>query len=491
MSDTYRKLVQIYEASGDLSAAAMLRQQVGHAFSGRCLPCVYHDRVDWLQVRHSTRFVIPPDLPMTARLPFRRLAPLTLLALTALLAACGAFDTDVDRDSRLAGQLPPLSDGAIPSDFSAFVQSLWPAAAQRGISRATFDAAFAGVGPDADVLTKATAQPEFSRPIWDYLDDMTADSRIATGRAMEVRNAGLLGDIERRYGVSRHVVVAIWGMESSYGTILNDPTKVKNVIRALTTLAWKGGARSGYARQQLMTALRILQHGDIDRRHMVGSWAGAMGQTQFIPTTYVGFAVDYDGDGHRNIWTSVPDALASTANYLRKSGWQAGQTWGYEVSLPPGFDRSLSGATAPVAAWAARGVRRAGGGDFPRPGDQASLWLPAGSSGPAFLTLRNFDVIKRYNNANAYALAAGLLADRLAGGGALVGDWPRGYTPLDEAGRMELQQRLAALGYPISKIDGKIGAETRDAIRAFEQRNGLEDNGQASLELLNLLRRSG
>lgn len=416
---------------------------------------------------------------------------LATLLVAALMAACGTFNEDFGADARVSGQLPPLADGPVPSEFSAFVESLRPMAERRGISRATFNAAFSGIGPDADVLVKATAQPEFTRNIWDYLDDMTADSRIAMGRDMLSRYAGVLANIEGRYGVDRHVVVAIWGVESTYGTILKDPTKVKNVIRALTTLAWKGGARSGYARQQLFVALRILDHHDVDRRHMVGSWAGAMGQTQFIPTTYMGYAVDFDGDGRRDIWSSVPDALASTANYLARSGWQSGQAWGYEVLLPPGFDTSLAGSSAPLGAWTARGVRRASGGAFPRSGDQATLFMPAGSGGPAFLTLRNFDVIKRYNAANAYALAVGHLSDRLAGGAPLVSAWPRGYTPLDEAGRAELQQRLRSLGFPITKIDGKIGAETIDAIKSFEASHGLEVDGNASLELLILVRKAG
>jgi membrane-bound lytic murein transglycosylase B len=221
---------------------------------------------------------------------------------------------------------------------------------------------------------------------------------------------------------------------------------------------------------------------------MTGSWAGAMGQTQFIPTTYLGYAVDFDGDGRRNIWTSVPDALASTANYLRKSGWQAGATWGYEVILPPGFDTSLEGRSATLADWTARGFVRAAGGAFPRPGDQATLLLPAGPGGPAFLTLRNFQAIKRYNNANAYALGVGHLADRLKGGGPFVTPWPRGYTPLDEDGRAELQSRLRAIGFPLDKIDGKVGPQTVAAIRAYQAQRGLAVTGHASLELLTLLR---
>lgn len=408
------------------------------------------------------------------------------LSLAALIAGCAILGNDFASSG--APGLPPLADGPIPPAFTAFVESQWPAAEARGVTRATFAAAFRGVGPDDDVLAKATSQPEFSRAIWDYLDDMAAESRIATGRDMLVRHRALLDRIEATYGVDRHVVVAIWGMESSYGAILRDPTKVKNVVRALATLGWRGGSRAAYGRQQLNAVLRILEHHDVDARHMTGSWAGAMGQTQFIPTTYLAYAVDFDGDGRRDIWTSVPDALASTANYLRKSGWQAGATWGYEVVLPPGFDSSLEGRSASLADWTARGVVRAAGSAFPRPGDQATLLLPAGPGGPAFLTLRNFQAIKRYNNANAYALGVGHLADRLAGGGPFVKPWPRGYTPLDEAGRAELQSRLNAIGFPLEKIDGKVGPQTVAAIRAFEAQRGLAVTGNASLELLTLLR---
>ncbi len=408
-----------------------------------------------------------------------------LLTLAGLIAGCAILG-----DFGPSGEpgLPPLADGPIPPEFTAFVESQWPTAEARGVSRATFVRAFQGVGPDNDVLVRATSQPEFSRAIWDYLDDMAAESRIATGRDMLVRHRALLDRIEATYGVDRAVVVAIWGMESSYGAILRDPTKVKNVVRALATLGWRGGSRAAYGRQQLNAVLRILEHHDVDARHMTGSWAGAMGQTQFIPTTYLGYAVDFDGDGRRDIWTSVPDALASTANYLKKSGWQAGATWGYEVILPPGFDTSLEGRSATLADWTARGFVRAAGGAFPRPGDQATLLLPAGPGGPAFLTLRNFQAIKRYNNANAYALGVGHLADRLKGGGPFVTPWPRGYTPLDEDGRAELQSRLRAIGFPLDKIDGKVGPQTVAAIRAYEAQRGLAVTGHASLELLTLLR---
>lgn len=409
-----------------------------------------------------------------------------VLMLGAVISACAVLGDDFGAPADPS--LPPLSDGPIPEAFTAHIESLWPAAAARGVSRATFNAAFRGVGPDPDVLTKATSQPEFRRAIWDYLDDMAADSRVATGRQMLATHRALLDRIEASYGVDRQIVVAIWGMESTYGAILRDPTKAKNVIRALATLSWRGGSRAAFGRKQLIAVLSILEHHDVDPRHMTGSWAGAMGQTQFIPTTFLAHAVDFDGDGRRNIWTSVPDALASTANYLRQSGWQPGTRWGLEVQLPPDFDAALADRSASFASWAARGVIPAGGGSFRQPGVQAKLILPAGITGPAFLVTGNFDAIRRYNNALAYALAVGHLSDRIAGGGPVLAPWPRGYTPLDEAGRTELQARLNAAGFPLQKIDGKVGPESIAAIRGFESQRGLPVTGHPSLELLTILR---
>lgn len=420
-------------------------------------------------------------LPLTVRLA----AALSLAALTA----CSVLGDDLIGGAPTVPGTPRLAEGAIPGDFTQFVARLRPEAIKAGVPGAVYDRALAGVAPDMDVLRRASSQPEFSRKIWDYVDDATVDTRIDDGRALIARDRGLLDGIEATYGVGRQYVVAIWGMESSYGTVFDNDTsgRVKNVVRSLATLAWKGGSRSSYGRKQLFAALRILGRGDIDRAHMTGSWAGAMGHTQFIPTTYLAYAVDYDGDGHADIWRSEADALASTAAYLRRSGWRPGTGWGYEVRLPAGFD-GASGSVATLGDWAARGVVRANGSAFPRPDDVGRLYLPAGRAGPAFLTLKNFDVIKRYNASDAYALSVGHLADRLAGGGPLIADWPRGYTPLDTAGRMELQGRLQALGFPIVKIDGRIGPESIAAIRSYQARNGLAVDGNASAELLTRLR---
>ncbi|WP_181703029.1 lytic murein transglycosylase [Chthonobacter albigriseus] len=426
---------------------------------------------------------------MSLPAPFRRtLGSFLAAAGLAMLAGCISLSEPLGLDTNRQVTTPARSDGPIPASFVQFVETLWPQAEARGVSRATFDAAFRGLGPDQGVLDAANRQAEFVKPIWQYLDGAASDKRIATGRAMLGEHAALLDTLERTYGVPRTVIVAIWGMESSYGAVLNDPTKVRNAVRALATLAWNGGRRAQYGRTQLLAVLRIIERGDIDPIHITGSWAGAMGHTQFIPTTYEAYAVDHDGDGRRNIWTSIPDALASTANYLRRAGWRTGETWGYEVALPPGFDPGLEGSRRSLGQWRAAGLVRANGQSFPRDGDQAQLWFPAGASGPAFLTLKNFQVIKRYNNANAYALGVGHLSDRLGGAGPIVEAWPRSPEELDPAGVQELQTLLGARGYDVGKIDGIVGQGTTASIQAYQSAAGLPADGQPTATLLKRLR---
>jgi membrane-bound lytic murein transglycosylase B len=300
----------------------------------------------------------------------------------------------------------------------------------------------------------------------------------------------LLDAIEARYGVDRHIVVAIWGMESTYGEVLSDPTIVKSVVRSLATLAYADKRRAKFGRQQLVAALKILQRGDIGLAGLTGSWAGAMGHTQFIPTTYEAYAVDFDGDRRRDIWNSEADALASTANYLKKSGWISGATWGYEVALPARFNMRLAedGKSRKVSEWGRLGVTRVAGRAFPRGGDNAVLIAPAGAAGPAFLMLRNHFVIKRYNNSTAYSLAVGHLADRLTGGGDFVQSWPNGERPLTQAELEELQRHLAEAGYYDGEIDGKLGPASREAIRAYQVGRGMTADGFGGLRLLQTLR---
>jgi membrane-bound lytic murein transglycosylase B len=370
------------------------------------------------------------------------------------------------------------------ADFDAFVRSLWPQAAARGVSRAMFVRAFQGVTPDPSVVAKLHAQPEFQQTTEQYLAKRVSDLRVAKGRAMAVQWAPTLTAIERVFGVDRRIVLSIWGNESNFGGYLGG----HSVIRALATLAYEG-PRRGYFRSELLSALIILQGGNTVPEAMVGSWAGAMGHPQFMPSNFYRDAVDFTGDGRRDIWNSVPDALASIANFLKNRGWQPGQTWGYEVTLPAGFDfaRARRLGTAHIATWERLGIRRVRGQRFPRPGDRAALFLPAGGHGPAFLTLHNFQVLKRYNNSSNYALAVGYLADRIAGGQPFATPWPPEQA-LTRTQRIEMQQRLIAAGLLDGPADGIIGAKTQAAIHAYQQRHRLMADGHPSVALLRAMR---
>ena len=372
--------------------------------------------------------------------------------------------------------------------FQRWVRDFRGVAAKNGISGTTFDRAFRGVNaPDPEVLEKARYQPEFTAPVWDYFDNRVNENSVEVGRAMARKYSSVLSSIERRFGVDRHILLAIWSMESNYGEALKNDNVMRNVVRSLSTLAYADKRRAKFARTQLIAALKILQSGDIDVGHLTGSWAGAMGHTQFIPTSYQAYAVDFDRNGRRDIWGSIPDALATAANLLARNGWQSGETWGYEVVLPGG--RKFPGGSMSLAKWASIGVVRANGKPFPRPSDKAELKVPDGREGPAFLMTKNFFVIKRYNNADKYAMAVGLLADQIAGYGGLVRDWNRPFTRLTFDETQELQKRLSVMGYYDGKIDGKIGEGSRGAIKAFQSRMGLTPDGHPSKEVLSNLRR--
>lgn len=369
---------------------------------------------------------------------------------------------------------------------SSWVKSFWPTAKAAGVSWNVYNAALGDFTPDPDVLKKAGSQAEFKSQIWDYLGFTVTDTRIENGQRLLREHKSLLDSIERTYGVDRHVVVAIWGIESHYGEVLDNPKIVKSTIRSLATLAYQGGRRAKFGRTQLVAALKIAQRGDIPLSKMTGSWAGAMGHTQFIPTTYNAYAVDHDGDGRRDIWSSPVDALASAAAYLDKMGWRDGETWGYEVDLSNGFNYSLvqKGGSRSLAEWQKLGVSRVGGKSFPRPGDSATLFVPAGGQGPAFVLIKNFSVIKRYNNSDFYALAVGHLSDRLRGGDDFSKAWPVDERSLTGEEKEQLQKLLAARGHYDGPIDGKIGSGSRGAIRDYQMKIGMVPDGVDSVKVL-------
>lgn len=363
------------------------------------------------------------------------------------------------------------------ADFAGFVDALRSDAKSRGISQATFEAAFAGVsGPDPEVIARTRRQGEFSRPVWDYLVGAVSNARIARGQAQGKRLAATLAAIEAKTGVPRAVVLAFWGVESDFGASAGSlPT-----IRSLASLAY-ARHRGTLFRDELWAALQILENGDIEPARMVGSWAGAMGQVQFLPSVYLREAVDFDGDGRRDIWRSEADSLASIAHYLRSLGWRPGLSWGYEVSLPKDFD--LTRYRGPISDFAARGVRRTDGKPLPANGE-ASLFLPGGLGSPVFLITDNFEVIRGYNTSDSYALAVGHLADRLAGGPALAAPWPSGAARLDGPGLKRLQAGLAAKGLYAGEQDGRAGPKLREAVRQYQIREGLPADGYARPALL-------
>ncbi|WP_019905312.1 lytic murein transglycosylase [Methylobacterium sp. 77] len=368
-------------------------------------------------------------------------------------------------------------DGAASASFRSFVDGLRADAEARGVTSATFDAAFRGISSaDASVLARTKAQGEFGRPVWDYLVGAVSTGRIARGQSQAARLSETLAAIEARTGVPRWIVLAFWGVESDFGASGGTvPT-----IRALATLA-QAGFRGTLFRNELLDALAILQRGDIAPEAMKGSWAGAMGQTQFLPSTFLKHAVDFDGDGHRDIWRSEADALASIAGYLQSLGWNPGLSWGYAVSLPAGFD--LTRYRADLSDFAKRGVRRNDGEALPASG-QASLFLPGGAGGPVFLITDNFEVVRAYNTSDSYALAVGHLADRLAGGPPLTAPWPSNAARLDKAGLQSLQNGLAARNLYAGDADGRAGPKLREAVRQYQIKEGLTADGYATPALL-------
>lgn len=371
------------------------------------------------------------------------------------------------------------------ANFDRCVAGMWPEAARRGVSQASFERFTADLTPDLRIMDLMDSQPEFTKSVWDYLDILVTDARIARGREVLAKNAATFAAVEKAYGVDRYIVAAIWGIESNYGTQGGD----RSVLNSTATLACVG-RRQGYFKDEFLAALEILHRGDLTPQQMRGSWAGAFGATQFMPTAFKKFAVDFDRDGKRNTVDDIPDIIASTAAKFKKDGWAPGQTWGYEVEVPQGFnylhaDRAKN---YTIAQWEHLGVRRAGGKPFPRGTDKAFLLAPAGADGPGFLMLGNFRSIMRYNPSEAYALAIGHFADRLRGGAPFVQEWPRQERVLSRAERQEMQQLLAQRGFYRGEPDGNLGGETRKALRSFQASAGLPADGFASSGVLERLR---
>jgi membrane-bound lytic murein transglycosylase B len=372
--------------------------------------------------------------------------------------------------------------------FEAFIQNtIWPHVKSAGVSRDLFDRAFAGITePDQAVLKLAKTQPEFTSTTSEYLAKAVTPIRIETGQAMKAENSKLLAAIEKRYGVDRHVLLGIWGMESNFG---KDKGSM-SVMRSLATLIYAGRKRD-YAKKEIIAAFKILKSGIRTPDNFTGSWAAAMGHTQFIPNSYISFAVDWTGDGKRDIWGSKEDALASTANYLAKAGWTIDRPWGWEVKLPPKFNRALIGRSfwRPVSEWMKLGITPASGGKFNAPQADAFVMIPQGIDGPAFLVTKNFLAIMDYNLSHSYAIAVGHLGDRIRGGAGIQAAWPDVSFDLSLDERVEMQKRLSGMGFETGGADGRFGARTYEAVIGFQHKVGLQLDGKPSRKVLERLRK--
>ena len=369
-------------------------------------------------------------------------------------------------------------------DFDAWAREFYTRAIQAGLPADLLDRELSGLLPDPRVTGLDTRQPEFAKPFSDYIKGVVTEDRVVIGQRKRAELLPLLGPIEQTYGVAADVLLGVWAMETGYGASLGG----FDVIRSMATLAAQGRRRQ-FAEDQLMAALRIIGSGEFPRSRLIGSWAGAMGQTQFIPTSFLSTAVDGDGDGKRDIWGSAPDALASAANLLAKGGWARGQGWAREVLVPKDFDFSLTEGPREIPAWwTALGLRPADGQAWSGPdlGAKAMLAAPTGAGGPLFLLFPNHFAIRTYNNATTYALAVGLLADRFSGLGPLATPWPV-ETPLALGDRMGAQKALIALGFDPGVPDGVVGINTRSALRAWQKSKGLIADGYLSMAMVGLL----
>jgi peptidoglycan lytic transglycosylase B len=363
--------------------------------------------------------------------------------------------------------------------FAAFTAELWTDAQAKAITRATFDTALKGVTPDQRVIAATKRQPEYGKPVGDYVNAIVSNRRIADAQLKAREWVKTFDAVEKKFEVERWVLLALWGMESDFGTEKDR----WDVFRSLATLAYVK-YRDPYFRNELLVAMQIMQNSRLPREKMVSSWAGAMGQTQFMPSNFVDYAIDFSGDGRADIWSNVPDVLASTANYLRKWKWNPALPWGFEVTVPKSFDYMRSRAN--FTEWEALGVRRADGKQFPSSG-QGILFFPSGADGPGFIVTENFDVLKEYNNSDAYAIAVGHLADRIHGGRLIKAAWPKDDRQLSRDARIALQRKLSALGYKVNEFEGHIDFDLRDNIRAEQKKLGMVPDGTPTLLLLDRL----
>ena len=420
--------------------------------------------------------------------------PVRLLLATTILAGCQTTDAPPVSATTVSGGTAKTSASAAAGvapvqpavSFADWLKALRAEALGQGIRPQTFDRAFANVKLSDRVVELDSSQPEFNRQPWQYLDSAVNDRRVQNGRQRIQDNGALLRRVSQRSGVPAEILVAFWGVETDFG----NHTGGFSVVDALTTLAYEG-RRASYFRAELLAALRILDSGDIPAEKMSGSWAGAMGQTQFMPTIFLKHATDEDGDGRRDIWGSLPDVFASTAKFVQANGWRAGERWGEEVTLPAGFpyEQAEYNITKPMSEWRRLGVRPVNGGDLAGE-EPAAILMLAGAQGPAFLVRENFRAIMKYNPSTSYALAVALLSDRLAGRAGVQGSWPRHEPALSRGERVELQERLAALGMEPGTADGIVGANTRNAVRRFQQSIGAVPDGFATKSLLERLRQS-
>jgi membrane-bound lytic murein transglycosylase B len=411
----------------------------------------------------------------------KTVSKIALAALLGLMGACATTEPSEARHHHHEAPPPPPPPNPQDIKFALFVKEFRPTASAAGITDATYDAAMGAIKRNDKIETLTQAQPEFVKPVWSYLDTAASPRRVTDGQAAMASQAGALATIEAKYGVPKEILVSIWGNETDFGGSLGS----FNIFEALATLSYDG-PRADWAKSELIAALKMMQQEHLDPRSMVASWAGAFGQLQMLPSTFLKSAVDGDGDGKRDLWHSAPDALASAAVEVSTDGWQKGRVWGYEVKLPAAFAYELAdGETGkPIADWSKLGVTRADGSALPPNVESGAIYLPAGARGPAFMTFGNFRVILKYNNAAAYALAVCYLADQLAGRPAIVASWPRDEAPLSHDERVALQTGLTKLGFNPGKIDGVIGHDGKAALRQYQKTHALSADGFPTMAVL-------